>query len=179
MPPQNESIWKQITEIPVPNVRKRSLLLYLWKLVPGTTDALHHPSYQTKRQLYEKFLEDCKKTSIPAVFRPVFKCHGYPFDANNTLATESGQAWAKALAVAAIVTEVGVMDITRKTQEEISREVAAKVACEVFDEWPPVMDSLFKEAYMLRKAELREEEEAKAKGPQRFDGEPNQFVYPQ
>ena len=25
----------------------------------------------------------------------------------------------------------------------------------------------------------REEEEAKAKGPQRFDGEPNQFVYPQ
>lgn len=178
MPPQNENAWMKILDIPIPNVQKGRLLLYLWRLVPGTTDSLHYPRDEIKQGLYEMFLEVCEDTVIPGLFRSLFKSHGYPFATNNTLATNGGQAWARCLSLSAITLHVAVKDAKTKTKEQICVEVKQTIQKRVFDEWPPIMDTMFKQGCDLQEAVLKDEEGAKAKGPQRLDGEPDEISYP-
>lgn len=172
MTPKPDDIWVAITQNLYPWDRKKRMLVYLWRLVPATTDSIHRPDYETMKHIYDYFIKDCQKDhpSIPAQFSSTQRVRGYPFDQNNTLATEDGRVWAKALALAAHQLKVGVkLPDKNKTEEQKGREVKEGIRETVYDEWCSTLDEIFNSALKLWEAEVKENEKAKEAGPQTLD----------
>jgi hypothetical protein len=167
--PQPSTIWQKILSTP-PKPRRNLLLLYLWKQIPATTDAIHFPDDATKIDLYNRFLAECaalSNTDIITVFDAAFDKNSYPWSPGNTLAEPSGQAWAKVFAQAAIKLGVQVRNAKTKTPEEIGKEVRDMVEERVYAEWFPVLDRIFRDAWRLEEAELKDREQAEEGGPGR------------
>lgn len=172
MTPKPNNIWEPMANHNYPWERRKRLLVYLWQLVPGTTDAIQYPDRETKKAIYDRFIQACEaeNLSIPHQFRPILRNHGYPFDSNSTLATENGKVWAKALALAAHQLRVGVKKPDKnKTAEAMGKEVKEKIREAVFDEWFPILDDIFKSALKLWEAEIKEDQKAREAGPQTLD----------
>jgi hypothetical protein len=149
MAPQPSNIWEKIVATKAQKPRRNLLLLYLWKLIPGTTDAIHAPDDSTKIMLYNHFISDCndlQNTSVIASFNSAFKSHNYPWTSGNTLAASSGQVWATVFAQVTIKLGIQVRNARSKTPEEMSKEVASMVEQKVYAEWFPVLDRIFVDA---------------------------------
>jgi hypothetical protein len=159
--PQRANFWETILATQAPKPRRNRLLIYLWKLIPATTDSMHFPATYIKNSLYNRFLADCRSlnnTDIVVSFEAACKKYNYPWSPGNTLAEASGCVWVKVFAQAAIKVGLKVRNAKTKSLEEIGKEVAGVVEKKVYAEWCPVLDRIFEEAWKLEKAEKEDGE---------------------
>lgn len=107
--------------------RRQALLLYLWKLIPVTTDNIHYPDGDVRIDLYHRFLKECeespKETDIIDAFRDTYRMHGYPWQEGNDLSNKSGWVWVTTFVRAAIKLRTGVLDAKSKDLGEIWSKV--------------------------------------------------------
>jgi hypothetical protein len=59
--------------------RKVAALKYLWQLMPGMNNQVAHPDDNTKRLLYDKFIDDAGGHRYPDHFTGYVKSYGYPW----------------------------------------------------------------------------------------------------
>ncbi|KAF1915696.1 hypothetical protein BDU57DRAFT_530622 [Ampelomyces quisqualis] len=170
MAPQPGDIWETYMNLPkVP--RRNLLLLYIWKLIPATTDAIHSPDEGTKVWLYEFLIDECKSSKEAintALFESTYQRHGYPWAAGNTIDKDGGKDWVTILARTAIKLRMNVKNAENKSLGDIRKEVAKTVEKRVYQDWLPEYDRIFDLALRFVEAELNEEARAEANAPARL-----------
>ncbi|KAF2031350.1 hypothetical protein EK21DRAFT_88067 [Setomelanomma holmii] len=167
MPPQPDTTWQRIVANKAAKLRRNSLLLYLWKLMPATSDGIIPPDDNTKVYLYRKFIQSCEykqaaESSIKALFDRTYSERGYPWLPEHTLATESGKAWVTTFAQAAIKFRIGNRDAKSKTVKQISQETIKLVEDKVYVDWFPILDEIFKKLLAEEEDELKDTAAAEA-----------------
>lgn len=148
----------------------KNVLLHLWTHLPATKNG-DICTNEDKQGLYDQFINDCKDkgNNFPSQFDWIQPRYDFPWKADDSLADGSGRAWAKALAYATFVLRVGVTDSRRSIDDETSfSEVKAKVEG-VFQQWDPSMDTILRDGWNLRKAELKEVAKSEGSMPQEFE----------
>jgi hypothetical protein len=160
-------------------IKRAELLLFLFKCMPGVTDAQYKTRKARQMAVYDQFLTACRRRKdIVEYFRKVagrnmFELQGIfpddsyavgvdrPFDAGNHLGESTGRRWAVALCAAAI--ELGQRfkdaDYSNLGWNNYTERVKAHILKHVFndyeDTWVPVMNRCWRDALLVQSEKFK------------------------